>query len=707
MSEDIQGTYSVDAKSIEYDNKHNKVVAQGNAKVFRDRYLLTADKITYDKTTGKAYVQGNPYLIAPSGDQIYGKSLEIDTRNKNLTGDTISARIGASSKFTADAVEYKHPDTAMFKNVLYSSCQTCETHAPQWQIRSGKITFNRKHDTTFMNNLFEVYGVPIFYLPYLRVASPDAKPKSGFLVPRKIYYRSIYGTGIGTPYYFRIADNKDLLYTPIITTRQGVLHNLDYKHLLSNGEYNLHAEYIRQHKTTETVREINQNNTKSKVTDYFKTRYYISGNAKYRLSNKCNFTAQIERVSDRNYLNQYWFQDKNYLASTAQLEYIDKRNYSYIRSYGFQNLREDNNTTSTILPIVYYHRDFMLSNQNRLAFDVQAMNILRKQGNDLLDASVYMKWYKSYLIGNNEVDIYRNLRFDFFNFSNKTQVQHPLGSNNYLNVYRVHPEIAINWRYPVVKSTPKYDLYIEPTINAIISPNASSNRKVSVIDDSQALELSDTNLFTTNRYSGIGFIESGTRINYGLRGFILSRQDVEYLFGQSFVLKKNLDYAINSGLYNKHFSDYIGRISVKPYNFLDIYYRARIDSQNYEFRRSEIGTLFKGDLNHKYMSAFTVDIRLGSYRFLPDKSISNELQDIRKLLSIEGKLYITKAWSVNGEFKRGFANSGSFSVLSKFGVGYSGECANFNVALVRRYSRATPGKKGTAFEFEIRLKDIN
>jgi hypothetical protein len=107
------------------------------------------------------------------------------------------------------------------------------------------------------------------------------------------------------------------------------------------------------------------------------------------------------------------------------------------------------------------------------------------------------------------------------------------------------------------------------------------------------------------------------------------------------------------------------------------------------------------------MSSYMIDLRLGSYKFLPDKSVSNELQDIKKLLSIEGKLYITKTWSVTGEFKRGFASSGPFTVLSKFGVGYSGECANFSLALVRRHSRVAPNKKGTAFEFEIRLKDIN
>jgi LPS-assembly protein len=688
----IDSSYTVSAETTEYDSNVDKVILKGKVEIFKDDYILKADKVIYDKAAEKAFAHGNVSLITPTGEEVYADILEIDNNLKEAVAHSLSARLNKDEKFIAKYAHHYYPGKTTFTDVVYTPCPVCKEKNPQWQIHSKKINYEKKKDVSYWHNFFEIYGVPVAYFPYLRTAAPDAEPRSGFLIPSNHKYRDVYGYGIAIPYYYRINDTQDLVYSPIVTTKQGILHRAEYRHLMRNGHFNFNAQYIHP----------------KKLWGGPANRYYVKGNAKYDLNKYWWLEGQLEGVSDKSYLPNYWDRSENYLTSNANLNYVNNRDYGYLKSYYFQGLREGNRDADEIpvvLPIVQYHKETFDDNSNKYLVDFNALHLFRKKGTDVRRGSFILGWHKTYFWENNEIGVLRNFRSDIYNFENKAATEGILDSKK--TVYRIFPELELTWKYPLMKIEEKYSLLLEPMINVIFSPNSSSNREISVNEDSQAIEIEDSNLFSNNRYSGFDYVEHGIRANYGLATTLITDNMGEYnlLFGQSYMVRKNDIYPINSGLKNKHFSDYVGRISTRPFKFLEVYYKTRLDSENCTLRRGELGTTVNVNTGYDTITNVEVGVKFANYNLLAEET------DVKKSLNFSGKLYIFKKWYIGGEVIRNFTINDSFNVHTKANVGYVGECSNFKISAMRKDTvdprRNIYPTRGITLDWEIHLKNIN
>ena len=76
-------------------------------------------------------------------------------------------------------------------------------------------------------------------------------------------------------------------------------------------------------------------------------------------------------------------------------------------------------------------------------------------------------------------------------------------------------------------------ILIEPQVELIASPSGNNPDEIPN-NDSQAIDFSDSNLFSSNRYVGLDRLESGSRVNYGITTQIQLASDaaVNVLFGQ-------------------------------------------------------------------------------------------------------------------------------------------------------------------------------
>lgn len=688
-------SYTINADSVEYDNKTDKITAEGKVEIFRDNYILKADKIIYYKEQDKAFAYGNVYLLTPDGDEIYADDLELDNKLKEIIAKQVKARLTDDNKFIASNIHH-YTDHIVFENVRYSPCPTCPNIEPQWQLHSKKIYYEKKKDVSYWHNFFEAYGVPVFYFPYIRTPAPDAEPRSGFLIPSTQRYNQLYGYSVTVPYYWRIADNKDFTYSPMITSNKGMLHSGKFRHLIKDGYYDISGDYIRSiHKTPKEPL----------------NRFYVNANAKYKIDDKFKLTGKAERVSDKSYLINYWDVNKNYLTSDVALDYENYRDYGSVKAYHFQGLRteNDNDEMPFIAPVIQTHKEYY-SGGNIYLLDLNILNLLRKEGTNVRRASAKLGWNKTYLFGNHEIELLRSIRGDIYNFDKKQKAEETLGLDESKTVPRALPQIELIWKYPLLKRADGYNIFLAPTADLILSPNTSSNKEVSVNEDSQKIEIDDTNLFSSDRYSGLDFIEHGVRMNYGLSGYLLTNGGTEYnlLFGQSYMLKKNDEYNVDSGLKNKHFSDYVGRIGAKPLSFLEVYYKARIDSKNQTLRRSEVGANFNFKINSDIINALVFNSKFVDYNLL---SAENNSGIIRKSLILDSKLYIYNKWYVGGEIIKNFSKEKSFNVHSKASMGYDSGCTNMRFSAIKRYTsdprRDIIATKGFIFEWEIHLKNIN
>jgi LPS-assembly protein len=134
-------------------------------------------------------------------------------------------------------------DGSMLKleDAIYTSCPECADpdDAPLWQIRASRISYDRAaQDIFYAHPRLEVYGLPVFYLPYMAHAGPEVEKRSGFLTP-SLAGSNDFGTAIDLPYFFNLAPNYDLTLTPRISDRQDPFITAAWRHLTSNGNYRL------------------------------------------------------------------------------------------------------------------------------------------------------------------------------------------------------------------------------------------------------------------------------------------------------------------------------------------------------------------------------------------------------------------------------------------------------------------------------------
>ncbi len=108
-----------------------------------------------------------------------------------------------------------------------------ETGRPLWQIVAREAKHDMEERTIYYRNAkLEVGGVPVFWTPYFEYPDPTVKRRTGFLLPS--FKGGSFGVGVVTPYYWDIAPNKDVTFSPMWTTQQGVLADVEWRHRLQS-----------------------------------------------------------------------------------------------------------------------------------------------------------------------------------------------------------------------------------------------------------------------------------------------------------------------------------------------------------------------------------------------------------------------------------------------------------------------------------------
>ena len=139
-------------------------------------------------------------------------------------------------------------DTFIIQNLVFSTCKVCKDNyipnVPLWQIRAKEATLNQKEKKVeFINSRIELFGIPIFYSPYFSIPTPNSPRKSGFLIP-KFKNSNILGLQISIPYYFNIASQMDLTYTPTLSNKSNIFNNINIRYLTKYGQYEVNGDFI-------------------------------------------------------------------------------------------------------------------------------------------------------------------------------------------------------------------------------------------------------------------------------------------------------------------------------------------------------------------------------------------------------------------------------------------------------------------------------
>ncbi|WP_373085460.1 LPS-assembly protein LptD [Sneathiella sp.] len=690
---DVSKDTVLTARDVTYDRENEQVKASGNVEIVQGDRILKADRVIYDVSAASVRAEGNVVLLEPNGNVLFAD--EMDLQDELKTGAIHDLRIlfSDNSRLAAhDAIKVDENRTVMTKAV-FSTCEPCEEdpdRSPIWQVKAGEVIHDRDDKTiTYKNAVLEFFGVPVFYTPYFSHPDPSVKRESGFLAPT-IFNSSTLGRGVKIPYYYVISDDKDMTFAPTFTTKEGVQLAGEYRQAVKSGAFKFDSSLT-------YIDERTDNNVKTGEKEF---QGHIRGDGLFKINPTWDWGFDIFRTNNDTYLTRYDISDEDTLTSTAFLHGQRGRNFSSLRAYSFQGLREDDVSSQT--PVVPAWFDYSYVGEPnefgaRFSANADTLMVYRDDGQDTNRVSLEGGWHVPYTTANGQVltfdsslrgDVYytRDQLSDPYDPSSKTDEDSFSG--------RVIPSVSVKWKYPFVRQSGTIRQTVEPIVEAVWAEALGDTDTPN--EDSISFEFDDTNLFGSNRYAGLDEVEEGGRINYGLNLGVYQATGgySTLLVGQSIHIGGDTGFQDGTGLEDQ-FSDYVTRFEIRPSEYLQFINRARFGHDRLKLARNEVSL-------HAGTSDYWFDL---GYVYLRDDP-NGITQDKREEVYVTGKVKLAKYWNAYGSYRRDLVGTGN-SIAGLFGLEYLDECFGFAFEAKRSFTRDRDVEPETRFGIKIRLLPFN
>jgi LPS-assembly protein len=331
----------VQAEEMIFNKDKNTVEARGKVQIYYQGRALQADKVIYDRERNRVQAQGNAKLTEKDGTVSYADRFELTDDFKEGFVDSIRSDTSENTHMTGARAERSQGNVMALERATYTACPACAEDPdkpPMWQVRARKIIHNKDEQTIYYEDAtLEFLGVPVAYVPYLSMADPSVKRKSGVLAPR-YSATSKLGAGVGVPVFWAIAPNYDLTVTPNFYSRQGLLLNAEWRHQVLNGAYNVRVAGIFQKDTS--AFELPPNGAGDR-----KFRGSVESAGQFMLNDKWRFGWDGTFLTDRWFLTDYQLPltalSSNYFREATSTIYLTgqgERGFFDLRSYYFQGL---------------------------------------------------------------------------------------------------------------------------------------------------------------------------------------------------------------------------------------------------------------------------------------------------------------------------------------------------------------------------------
>jgi len=681
----------LEADELVHDLDRGVVVATGNVEIAQGGRVMLADTITYDENTDTVTATGNVIMLEPGGEVMFADYAEVTENMKHGVIRNIRILLTDNSRIAANGAVRSDGNRTEMRKAVFSPCPVCEGHpdeSPLWQIKAVRVVHDQqRQEIQYSDAFFELFGVPIAYTPYFSHPDPTVKRQSGFLVP-SLGNQTQFGLTLQTPYYMNLAPNYDATFAPIFTSEEGVVLTGEYRHRVDSGQFSLVGSVTRPR----------QRGDSGEVIGGRDVRGHVSGTGRFDIDHTWRWGFDVERSTDDTYLRRYGFNSDNSLTSNVFLEGFRGRNYAALNTYSFLGLEQDDDPGDTpfIAPIAEYSFISDAGRRgDRFTLDANFMELYRTDGAASTRLSVDGAWRLPYIgpLG----DLYAlttSLRGDAYWVNHVVDPNRPANSRSSGLTGRIVPQLALDWRYPLVRSVGSVRQLIEPIVKFALSPNGGNPSKIPN-EDSHDFEFDDTNLYNSNRFPGLDRVEGGPRISYGVRlgTFGSSGGRTTAFIGQSYRARADSTFEDGSGLEGNR-SDIVGRITVAPSRYLDLTYRFRLDDDSLGSQRSAIDLIAGPDW-----------LRI-NFGFLSITEGAADLSTIgrREEIQISGELALAPQWALSAFNRRDLNENNTIN----FGTSltYQDECILFSTQFRRSFTRDRDVEPDTSVNFIIKLKHL-
>lgn len=651
-------------------NPDGTLIASGGVEVLYDGRTLRAERITYDRKSDTLSIAGPIRLSSGPGFVLIASQAELGTDLRE--GLLQSARLVLEQRVQIAAVEIQRVDgryTQLY-NTVASSCEVCKDRpVPLWQIRAKRIVHDQlEQQIYFENAVFEIGGVPVFYLPQMRVPDPTLERGTGFLFPN-FRTTSALGVGIETPYFIALGPDKDLTLSPAVTSKNSRTLGLRYRQAFARGRLTFEGALTRD--------ELEDGD-----------RGYATLFGAFDIGGDFVLSFDLETVSDDQYYRDYGFDDEDRIDSEVEItrtrrDALDRATASYFTTFRED---EDNDTIPRYVldgevtrrfdtPLLGGYAETSLS-----WLGLERPSDENEIGRDTRRISFVGTWQRSWAnTWGMVMTATGEMAIDQFNVSQDSAFPE--------NQTRVTPTVAAELRWPFEKINGGSRTIIEPVAQLVWS-------RVSDVDvpneDSTVAEFDEASLFDLNRFAGRDQVEGGWRANLGVNWTRFDESGWVTGVTVGRVLREDDNTALAPGASpTERASDWLTTVQLASPNGLELLNRAQFSS-DLSFNKNVLRLGWQDPLSSVGLS----------YTWLRASDAEDRPSDTNEF-TIEGKRRFNDTWRGGVEFSYDF--DASQAREADLSLEYRNECLLVEMSLSRDFDTSLDLRSTTDFGITISL----
>ena len=505
-----------------------QLVASGNVEVLFDGSRLTASAIIFDRVSDTLQIEGPIFITTADRTILTATQATLDPRLEN--GILQGARIVLDQQLQLVAAQINRVNgrySQLYKTSA-TSCRVCGTGPPLWEIRSERVIHDQlERQLYFENATFRVRGVPLLWLPRMRLPDPTLERATGLLVPEQRNTTQL-GFGIKLPYFITLGDHRDLTVTPYVSAETRTLE-LRYRQAFARGDLEIDAAM-----TDDTL-----------LPD---ARNYLFANGDFALSDGYQLDFDIELTSDAAYLSDYGYSTKDRLDSAVSLLRVTDATLFQTRLTYYESLRdnENNNSLPPIVADLRYEGLRDLGDLGMLGFEASLDTSYRysdqdgDKGRDVTRATLAGDWFDTFTLSNGIIaEASAGARADLYLIDDDSTVE-PID-------LRFTPSAQVVLRWPLIRRGNGTTDIIEPVVSVSWADGTGTTPPN---EDSTRSELDQGNLFALSRFAGEDAIQTGTTVAAGISWTHLTTgaTSTTLSFGRVISQDANAEFTASSGL---------------------------------------------------------------------------------------------------------------------------------------------------------------
>ena len=656
-----------------------RLTARGNVEAFHAGTRLQASAITYNRATDRLTIEGPILVTLPDGTIFTARAADLDPQLQN--GILQSARVVLDQQLQMAANQISRVDGrySQLSRVAVTSCAVCGTEAPLWDIRAARVTHDEDAQQLYFEDaVFRVRGMPIFWLPAMRLPDPTLDRASGVLIP-DIRMSDRLGLGLAVPYFITLGPTRDLRLTPYLSPHTRTLE-MAFRQALPRGHIDIGGAVSRD--------SLQQGDTRAYAT--------VSGATK--LSYGFDVAFDFITVSDRSYLLDYDISDRERLASTLILQRVEADSLFKVDLTAWTSLREGESSDSLpplISGAIFEQRhpagDGQFTWGGELLAFARTHDGSGEMARDVARLSAEARWRQQWITDHGLVFAARaGLEGQWRGIGDDPAVPETQET--------LIPTLGATLSWPLARSFRNGGVQIFEPVAALSWSQLLGDTPVA--EDSGLSEFDEGNLFALTRSAGGDRFEEGLHLALGARWSHVSANGdtLGLTFGR--LLREGANaagYTPSSGLADRA-SDWLVAGELTFANGLSMQGRSLIRDEAFTG-----GQAFGKTEARLGWDSETVALS-AAYVWLPADLAEDRLTD-QSEWTLSGAWQINETWGVNGSGR--YDISADRPARAGLGVSWSNECVTVDVSLARRYTQTETADTSTSLGLSVTLNGFS